>query len=115
MPGLTAEDAEWPSTIKEEVRPKRKAKKRGTLVDSGKRTRKRDRGAHRDPPRKQRRGERGTLSTNRTDTNRAADIPTLEMPKPMPVETVTDDNSAAEGRGGRAGGHEVTADGTEAE
>jgi hypothetical protein len=33
----------------------------------------------------------------------------------MPVETVTDDNSAAEGRGGRAGGHEVTADGTEKE
>jgi hypothetical protein len=81
----------------EEVRPKRKAKKRGTLVDSCKR--KRDRGAHRDPPGKQRRGERGTLSTDRTDTNRAADISLLEMP----TAVETDDNSTAEGQGGRAG------------
>jgi hypothetical protein len=43
LPGLTAGDVEWLSIIKEEVRPKRKAKKRGTLVDdSGKRTRKRE-------------------------------------------------------------------------
>ena len=72
----------------------------GTLMDSSKR--KRDRGAHRDPQGKQRRGEQGTLTTSRTDTNRVADIATLEMPKPME----TDDNSAAEERDGRAGGHE---------
>jgi hypothetical protein len=79
---------------------------------SGKR--KSDRGAHRDPPGKQRRGERGTLLTDRTvvtDTNRAADIATLDEPKPVG----TDDNSTAEGKGGRTGEHLVTMDDMETE
>jgi hypothetical protein len=109
LPGLAAEDAEWLSTIKEDVRPKRKVKRQGARVDSSKR--KRDRGAHRDAPGKQRRGERGTLTTNRTDSNRAATISALETTQPMARET--DDNSAAEEGGGRAGGHEVTTDATE--
>ena len=54
VPGLTVQDIDWLSTIKEDVRPKRKTKQRSPLVDSGKR--KRDKGAHRDPPGKQRRG-----------------------------------------------------------
>ena len=58
-PGLTAEDVDWLSTIKEEVRPKRKVKRRDARDDSGKR--KRDRGSLRDPPGKQRRGEGGAL------------------------------------------------------
>ena len=97
VPGLTVQDIDWLSTIKEDVRPKRKTKQRSPLVDSGKR--KRDKEAHRDPPGKQRRGERGTLSTARTDTNRAADISMLEMPKPR----MTDDIPKAEGLGGRRG------------
>ena len=70
-------------------------------MDGGKR--KRDKGAHRDPPGKQRRGERGTLSTARAYTNRAADSPMLEIPKP-----VTEDDSMAGGPGGRAGEQEDT-------
>ena len=104
VPGLTVQDIDWLSTIKEDVRPKRKTKQRSPLVDSGKR--KRDKGAHRDPPGKQRRGERGTLATARADTNRAADNSRLEMPKPK----MTDDNSKAEGQGGRVGEQEATMD-----
>ncbi len=60
--GLTDSEADvdWLSSIKEEVRPKRKAKKRSTPMVSGKR--KSDRGAHRDSPGKQRKGEQGTLA-----------------------------------------------------
>ena len=44
--GLTAEDVEWLSTIKEEVRPKKKVKTPGARVKC--RKRKGDRGTHRD-------------------------------------------------------------------
>jgi hypothetical protein len=52
-PGLTTEDVDWLSTVKEDVRPKRKVKRREARDDDGKR--KRDRGALRDPPGKHRR------------------------------------------------------------
>ena len=92
-PGLTTEDVDWLSTIKEEVRPKRKVKRRAARDDNGKR--KRDRGALRDSPGKHRRGEGGTLLTNRTVTNRTAATSTLA------AELMeTDDTSTAEGREG---------------
>ncbi len=103
-PGLTAEDVDWLSTIKEEARPKRKVKRRDARDDSGKR--KRDRGSLRDPPGKQRRGEGGILLTNLTGANRTADTSTLETAEPME----TDGDSAAEEREGNQGhwqeGHE---------
>jgi hypothetical protein len=107
-PGLTTEDVDWLSTIKEDVRPKRKVKRREAQDDNGKR--KRDRGALRDSPGKHRRGEGGALLTNWTVTNRTAATSTLETAKPME----TDDNSTAEGRGGTKGQeeHEVLTDGS---
>jgi hypothetical protein len=112
-PGLTTEDVDWLSTIKEDVRPKRKVKRREARDDNGKR--KRDRGALRDSPGKHRRGEGGALLTNWTGKNRAAATSTLETAKPME----TDDNSTAEGRERNQGQeeHEVQTDGsgTEAE
>jgi hypothetical protein len=110
-PGLTTEDVDWLSTIKEDVRPKRKVKRREAQDDNGKR--KRDRGALRDSPGKHRRGEGGALLTNWTSKNRAAATTTLETAKPME----TDDNSTAEGRGGTKGQeeHEVLTDGSGSE
>jgi hypothetical protein len=112
-PGLTTEDVDWLSTIKEDVRPKRKVKRREARGDDGKR--KRDRGALRDPPGKHRRGDGGTLLTNWTGTNRTAATSTLATAGPME----TDDNSMADGREGNQGqaGQEVLTDGsgTEAE
>jgi hypothetical protein len=108
-PGLTAEDIDWLSTIKEDVRPKRKVKRRDARDDSGKR--KRDRGSLRDPLGKQRRGEGGALLTNLTGANRTAVASTLETAEPME----TDGDSAAEEREGNQGqeGHEGLTSGAE--
>jgi hypothetical protein len=102
VPGLTAEDVEWLSAIKEEVRPKRRVKQKCVRDDSGKR--KRDGGAHRDPPGKQRRGESGTLIDVRTDLSRAATVSELETTKPMETDEI-DDNHATEGEGKGTEGH----------
>ena len=106
VPGLTEADVDWLSTIKEEVRPKRKVKKPG---DQGeRRKRKSDRGIHRDAPGKQRRGESGIL----TSTSEAGD-------RTVPISTEgakdhNDDSLATDERGG-ADRHEGEGDDREME
>ena len=57
------------------------------------------------------------MSTARTETNRAADISTLEMPKPTNLKTDDSDIFTAEGQGGtrRVGEQEATTEDTETE
>jgi hypothetical protein len=100
VPGLTATDVEWLSTIKEEVRPKKKTKTPGARVEC--RKRKGDRGTHRDAPGKQRRGESGILTPTRETPGRAASVSPGETSGAMDL----DDNPLTSDRGRRTEGHE---------
>ena len=100
VPGLTATDVEWLSTIKEEVRPKKKTKTPGARVEC--RKRKGDRGTHRDAPGKQRRGESGILTPTRETPGRAASVSPGETSGAMDL----DDNPLTSDRGRRTVGHE---------